>query len=144
MGGQKIAKPPVILPLSVNINSESLQFWTSSTSLSKGWETWIKLSDNVAFDKQSCRWWNRMSLFCMKLDFSTFFTDFSRRRFRCIIASILKKKHYNVFCFSFREIWFPIGHALYLHQYQKILPALFLWDFGGNNGFTLKNSGGQP
>ena len=28
----------------------------------------------------------------MKLDFSTFFTDFSRRRFRCTIASILKQK----------------------------------------------------
>ena len=84
-----------------------------------------------------------MSIFCMKLDFSTFFIDFSRRSFRCTIASILKQKTLQRLLFSFGEIWFSDGVRLFLHQYQKILPVLFLWDIGGKNGFSLKNSGGQ-
>ena len=63
--------------------------------------------------------------FCMKLDFSTFFTDFSSQRFLCTIASILKQKTLQRFCFSFGEIWFSDWVRLFLHQYRKILPALF-------------------
>ena len=73
----------------------------------------------------------------MKLDFSTFFTDFSRRRFRCT----MKQKNWNVFSFSL-GLFLRWG-TLFLHQYQKILLSLFLWDIGGNNCFSLKNSGGQ-
>ena len=73
------------------------------------------------------------------------FSDFSMRKFRCTIASILKqKKHCNVFCFSFGEIWWSDWVRLFLHQYQKILPALFWWDIGGKNGFSLEDRGGQP
>ena len=89
-------------------------------------KTWIKLSamDNVAFYEQSWRWWNRM-FFCMKLDFSTFFTDFCGRRFRCTIVSISKQKHCNVFGSSFREIWFSDWVHFFLNQYERILLALF-------------------
>ena len=54
-----------------------------------------------------------------------------------------KKEHCNVFCFSFGETWFSDGLCFFVHQYQKILPALFLWGIDRNNGFSLKDSGGQ-
>ena len=51
-----------------------------------------------------------MSLFRMELDFSTFFTEFSRRRFRCTIASILKQKRLQRFLFFFwRNPVFRLG-----------------------------------
>ena len=48
------------------------------------------------------------------------------------------------FVFLLGKSGFPIGYAFFCISAKKILPALFLWDIGGNNGFSLKNSGGQP
>ena len=62
-----------------------------------------------------------MSSFCTKLDFSIFFTDFSWRKMRCTIASILKQKTLH----SYGEMWCSDGVCLFLHQYQRILTALF-------------------
>ena len=81
-------------------------------------------------------------LFCKKFDFSTFFTDFSRRRFPCTIASILKQRTLQrlafLGCLVFR-LGMPFSASV-----SKNITGAFLWDIGGNNGFSLRNSGGQP
>ena len=61
--------------------------------------------------------------FCMKLDFSTLSSDVSWRSMRCNIASILKQKEFH----SNEEMLCSDGVSLFLHQCQKILPALFCW-----------------
>ena len=69
-----------------------------------------------------------MSLFCLKFDFSTFFTDFFSVKISVYIASILtfwNKEHCNGFCFLLGEIWLSDWGCLFLHQYQKKLPAPF-------------------
>ena len=80
---------------------------------------------------------------CMKPDFSTFFTDFSGRSFRCTIASILKEK-------TLPRLWFFFWGNLVVRwgtpfsaSVSKNFTGAFLWDIGGNNSFSLKNSGGQ-
>ena len=106
--------------------AEVVNFGFPQPASQKDKKTWIKLSDNVAFLKQSWKWWNRMSLFCMKPDFSTIFTELARQRFRCTIASIWNKKHCKVFCFSFGKIWFPDWVRFFLHQYQKFYRRFFV------------------
>ena len=78
-----------------------------------------------------------MSLFCMKLDFSTFLTDFSRRRFRCTIASILKQKNIAL-SFFWGEIWFSDWVRLFLHQYRQYIPAFFCGTSAGLTVFRWK------
>ena len=79
-----------------------------------------------------------MSIFCMTLDFFTFFTNFSRRRFRCTIISILKQKTLQCFCFSLGKSGFPIVYAFFCFSIKNFYRRVFLWDIGGNNGFSLK------
>ena len=107
--------------LSFNIDSESRQYWTSSTLLaSQTIKKWIKLLDNVAFHWQHWGWWNQMSLFCMKFGFSTFFTDFSGWRFRCTIAFILKQRTLQRLSFFFwGNLVFRLGMLFFCASIKK-------------------------
>ena len=79
-----------------------------------------------------------MSIFCMKLDFSTFFTDFSSGRFRCTIVSILKQKTLQRLLFFFQgNLVFRWGMP-FSASVSENFTGVFLWDIGGNNGFSLK------
>ena len=48
------------------------------------------------------------------------------------------KKHFNVFCFSFAEIWFSDWVHLFLHQYQKKMQAFFCEISAGLMAFRWK------
>ena len=92
--------------------------WRDKTSYSKGYN-WNKLSENFLFHKQ-----------CFQILYNWHWRLSVRGR---RIAHLTE----TFICFS---DWV----RFFLHQYQKILPALLLWDIGGNNGVSLKTSGGQP
>ena len=80
--------------------------------------------------------------FCMNLDFSTFFTDFSRRRFRCTIASILKQKTLQrLLSFFWENLVFRLGtvfSASVLKKIQKIYRRFFVRYRVGTTAFRWK------
>ena len=66
------------------------------------------------------------------------------KRFRCTIASILEQKTFQRLLFFFwGNLVFRLGTP-FSASVSKIFASAFFWDIGGNNGFSLKNSGGQP
>ena len=75
----------------------------------------------------------------MKLDFSTFFADFSRRRFRCTIASILKQRTLRRLFFFWGNLVFRLGMP-FPASVSKNFTGAVLWDISGNNGFSLKKA----
>ena len=71
------------------------------------------------------------------------FYDYSRRRFRCTIASILKQRTLQRLSFFFwGNLVFRLG-MLFSTSVSKNITGAFLCDIGGNDGFSLRNSGGQ-
>ena len=63
--------------------------------------------------------------FCMKLDFPTF-TDFSRQRIRCTMASISKQKtSFQRLLFFWGKSAFPIGYAFFSISITKMYRRIF-------------------
>ena len=61
-----------------------------------------------------------------------------------MVASILKQKTLQRLLFFFPgSVVFRLGTPFSVSE-SKNYTGAFLWDIGGNNGFSLKNSGGQP
>ena len=72
----------------------------------------------------------------MKLDFATFFTDFSRQRFRCTIASNLEQKTLQRLLFI-GKICFFLRTPSYA-SVSKNFTGTILWVIVQSNGFSLK------
>ena len=101
---------------SIGNSNNQIQIWNNMEKTKK---TRI-VSQKKKPNKYSCR-----TIFTPN-NLSSFFTDFSRQSFRCTIASILKQKTLqSLFFLGGGGIWFSDWVRLFLHQYQKILPALF-------------------
>ena len=79
----------------------------------------------------------------IKLDSFTIFTDFSKQRFRYTISFVLDQKNPTSFVSLLRKYGFAIRDAFFTSVFKKMYPR-FLQDIGGNNGFSLENSGSQP
>ena len=128
---------------SVRTSNNQIQIWNNvknhKTSRKNRSATQKEKKGNIFVEQSSLsqielRMIEPNDFFCMKLDFSTLSSDVSWQNSRCKIASILKQKAFH----SNGEMLCSDGVSLFLHQCQKILPALFCWFWAEITPFSQK------